>query len=438
MRARTYGFLALSALGLAGVAAYSLSRGQERGDGGAPAARPVPSEPVAAGEVRPLLPAGDASPDLSKLGADQQKQYAELRQAAQRGAEWLARMNRVDGRFAYGQLPALAVALEGDNYLRQLSAALGLARAARLLNDERQAARATQAVVRFLDDTVCDPRDATVRYVGLPSVLVSRLSAAGLLVLAVHELPAPQPDLVEKSEQLCNFIRRQQKDDGSLSVSDATDGTQGVAAESVDPGPALCALMRSQQQRPAAWKTDVVRRALAYYHPRWRAARDPTVVPWQTAAYVEAYLATGEPAFADAVAEMNDWLCTLQFQRFDPQHAEWHGGFMSYVDGKAIPSVPQISSACYAESLVEACRLARQKGDVQRYDRYRSAVALTLGFLWRLQYTEANTQHFAPWYRRDYLLGGFHASHEDGNLRIDYTQQAVCALVQYLRYLAVA
>jgi hypothetical protein len=54
-----------------------------------------------------------------------------------------------------------------------------------------------------------------------------------------------------------------------------------------------------------------------------------------------------------------------------------------------------------------------------------------LQFLITLQYTEANTQHFADWYRPA-MLGAFHASHQDGTLRIDYTQHAVCALIQYL------
>jgi hypothetical protein len=31
-------------------------------------------------------------------------------------------------------------------------------------------------------------------------------------------------------------------------------------------------------------------------------------------------------------------------------------------------------------------------------------------------------------------VGGFHASHQDGNLRIDYNQHAVSTMVQYLTY----
>ena len=108
---------------------------------------------------------------------------------------------------------------------------------------------------------------------------------------------------------------------------------------------------------------------------------------------------------------------------------------MSWVDGKPTPTVPQVSSGSYAEGLAEACRVARETGDVSRHKRYRESLERALQFLTTLQYTNGNTQHFADWYRPT-LLGGFFASHQDGNLRIDYTQHAVCAMVQYLSYVA--
>ena len=46
--------------------------------------------------------------------------------------------------------------------------------------------------------------------------------------------------------------------------------------------------MRSQRHRPAAWKTEAVRKALAYYRPWWRTHKNMAFVPWQTAAYAEA------------------------------------------------------------------------------------------------------------------------------------------------------
>ena len=85
--------------------------------------------------------------------------------------------------------------------------------------------------------------------------------------------------------------------------------------------------------------------------------------------------------------------------------------------------------------MAEACRVAQATGDLEHYRRYGDALERCLQFLTTLQYTDANTTHFQAWYRPK-LLGAFYASDQDGNLRIDYTQHAVCAMVQYLSYVA--
>jgi hypothetical protein len=358
--------------------------------------------------------------------------------SAQRGGEWLQRANRSDGRFVYGYIPSLKTPLEGDHYLRQAGAAFALARAARFFKDERWGAIARQAILTLLLETAADPKDAQVRHTTLSSKVVNRLAAAGLLVLAINELPSPATDLLDYSDQLCNYIRRQQRADGSLSYSDNLDAKSDAEdPEGINyyPGEALHALMRSQQHRPAAWKTEVVRKALAFYRPWWQGHKNLAFISSQTAAYSEAYLLTKEQGFRDFVFEMSDWLCTLQYTQLDPRHPLWVGGFMGWVDGKAAALAPHVSCAAYAEGLVEACRVAQQTGDVQRFRRYRETTERCLQFLTALQYTEANSQHFADWYRPA-LLGAFYASHQDGNLRIDYNQHAVSALVQYLAHVA--
>src|SRR5262245_20160950 len=161
-----------------------------------------------------------------------------------------------------------------------------------------------------------------------------------------------------------------------------------------------------------------------------------TFIPWQTAAYAEAFLATKEKPFAEFVGEMNDWLCERRYDALDPRHPEWLGGFLSWSDGKALPTPPDIATASYAESLAEACRVAREAADLPRHQRYTAALESALQFLMTLQYTDGNTKHFIPEYREQVIVGGFHASHRDGDLRIDYTQHAVCAMVQYLSCVA--
>jgi hypothetical protein len=422
MRTRLAWLLGLLLAG-GGLAAWSVLHGQ------GPTESPPPRPKTSPDETKPAK----AAPELAKLTPLQQQMYLSVHSAA----DWLFRVNRADGRFIYGHLPAVDLPMEGDHYLRQVGAAFALARAARYTGQEKYAVRATQAVVTLLSDTQVDANDAQVRSTRLPHAAINRLAAAGLLVLAIHELPDPQDDLLQQSEQLCNYIRKMQRDDGSLCLTDnlldakAVDDPEGI---NYYPGEALYGLMRSQQHRPAKWKTEVVSKALGFYRPYWQKNKSLAFVPWQTAAYAEAYLATKEQAFADFVNEMNDWLCGLQYGP-DPRRALWVGGFMGYDGGKAVEAAPQVSSASYAESLAEACRVARQTGDVARHRRYSEALERCLQFLATLQYTEGNTQHFATWYRPR-LVGAFHASEQDGNLRIDYTQHCLSAMVQYLVHVA--
>jgi hypothetical protein len=424
-------------LTLGGLAAFSLLRGQE-GNPAKPAVPGQPSPPAAdpqgtAPSTSPLLPANNKLAGMPPL-----KRHFYL--SAQSGADWLVRNNRPDGRFDYGFEPALRMRLEGDHYLRQAGAVFALARAARYFKDDRQTAVARQAVLTLLVDTTTatvESSKTTMRYTALPSIAVNRLAAAGLIVLTINELPDPNDELLEQSEQLCAFIRQQQQADGALAFTDTPGDAQAtlIDPEGINyyPGEALYGLMRSQQHRPAAWKTEMVRKALGYYRPWWQKNKNMAFVPWQTAAYAEAYLQTAEAPFADFVNEMNDWVCALQFTTLDPRHPFWVGGFMSYADGKPVQAAPQVGSAAYAEGLADACRVARKAADAARHQRYRDALERCLQFTVTLQYTDANTQHFADWYRPR-LLGGFHASDQDGNLRIDFNQHAVCALVQYLNY----
>jgi hypothetical protein len=122
----------------------------------------------------------------------------------------------------------------------------------------------------------------------------------------------------------------------------------------------------------------------------------------------------------------------LQYDQLDGRLVKWYGGFKSWSNGGAVESAPGIGTAVYAESLGHAHRLARELADVKRHDRYTNALGSAVQFLSTLQYTSANTAHFESEFRDRYLAGGFHASRHDGDLRIDYTAQAVSALVQYL------
>ncbi len=187
--------------------------------------------------------------------------------------------------------------------------------------------------------------------------------------------------------------------------------------------------------RPAPWKLDALRKGRAYYHGYWQQHKNMPMTAWHSAAYAEAYFLTREAVFIEAVFEMNDWLLGLQYGQGELGRGAWAGGFQTWQDGKPVAQTPDIGSAVALVSLTAACRLAKEIGDLRRYQRYRTALESGLQFLTTLQYTEANTQHFAEWYRTA-LIGGFHASGLDGNLRLDYSVHSMAALVDYLLYVA--
>ena len=387
------------------------------------------------GQERPIVPAAlikpnqDSSPgarDLAKVTPQQRHLYL----SAKSGMEWLQRVNKADGRFLPGFIPALRVPLENDNYLHQAGAALALARAAAFFQDERAAAVAKQALLTLLLETTTDK---SARFTAAPEAFLNRLASAGLLTLAIHELPNPAADLLQNADELTNYLRAQLQTDGSF-VRAAEDAKAKSEVIQHCTGLALHGLMRSHALRPAPWKLDAVRKARAYYHAWWKQNKNLPMIPEHTAAFAEAYLATKEQGCADAVFEMNDWLCGLQYTSVDARRTHWAGGFSAWADGKTSAAAPDIHSAAAAESLAEACRVARAAGDAQRLGRYRTALENCLLFVTTLQYAESNTQHFADWYRQNALLGGFHLSHQDGTLRIDYTRHALAALVQHLKY----
>ncbi len=436
MKARKW-FIAGCGLVLTGFGAWSMGLSQV-GPQEKPIAPPPPlakppelQPPVAKPfEPRPAEPR-PSQRDLSKVSLLEKHAYL----SCQRGADWLQRVNRPDGRFIFGYLPALRAPMEGDQFLHQAQAALALARTGRSFRDDKAMAIAKQALLTLLLETAVDPKADDVRFTNAPSALVNRLASAGLLILAIQELPAADKDLLAQAAQLGNFIKRQQRGDGALSYADP-DGTKPGPDDAVlFSGPALAALMRGDLGAPAAWKLEIVRKAHAFYAKAWSRNKSFAMVRWHTLAYTDAFRATKQQTFADSVFAMNDWLCDRQHQDLDPRNPLRLGGFKGLIDGNDRAEPPEVSAAAYLESLVEACRTARLAGDVRRWQRYRQAAERTVQFLTTLQYTDASTQHFAEWYR-PVLVGGFHRSHQDGDLRLDFTAEAVAALASYVTWAA--
>lgn len=403
----------------------------------APPAPPKPLPFMGMPDAQPTPPAAPIETPLSKffpLNA-----YPQHTQDAVRGAlmaaNWLAKMNEANGQFLHGYLPALRQPMPGDHDLRQAQATLALAQLAKFNGDKQHAAVASQAVLRLLAFTKPDANDPNCRVPVQLSFVCNRVGFAALTAMAIYELPNPSEPLLEGAEQLCTFLRTRTKLDGSVQYTDGSDDPTKIDPSGVNeyPGLALQALATSNRVRPAEWKKDAVKKGVAFYHAEFRAKPHPMLAATLTPAAADLYLQTKLPETATAAFEMTDWLCALQIGANDPRTPQWAGGFRSVADGRATEAPPATAdTGRYVQSLACAYQLTRVLGDLPREGKYRPAVAGAVQFLCGLQFVETNTRHFEDNFRVKMLIGAFHLSPTDGNLRIDATGSAVTGLLRFL------
>lgn len=387
--------------------------------------------PAVAQEPPKLLPDFTAKTDPVKRPKIP-PQFQPVHTSSIRGMDWLQRSNQPDGKFLPGFIPALAIKSEGDPFFPQTEAALALIRAARFNGDDRAMVLGKQSLLRLLQETTVDAAQPAIRFTAAPDPFVNRLAACGGLLRAIQELPNPPDDLRQQARQLAMYLASQLQPDGGFRL-ETDDPTFRAHLLNTCTGPALAGLVSYEIRGSGGLpKSDRAGKAMEHYLALWRKAKTPAMIPDHTAAYADWYLATGDPRFAQAVFEMNDWLLTQQYPH-DPRHPLWAGGFMPWQDGRPLTMPPDQSTAALACSLVDACRVAKKAGDNHRLGKYRQSLEMSLGFLTTLQYSEARVQHFAEWFR-PWVNGGFMNSHTDGNLRLSTTANATAAMVGYLQH----
>ena len=388
--------------------------------------------PVVPGQVvTPVSVKSVESPDKKNSTFDESK-FSPLQKqffhAGKSGADWLYRMNTVKGRFINGIRPSLKVEMENESFLHQATAAMALARAGRIYKDDRFSVRASQAILLLLEDTITDPKNSSARYTVLPPQILDRQLSAGLLLLAIHELSNPKADLLDSGEQLANFLRSSLSDTTTIEKEIVVDELDGKGCESAV---AIAAILKSNQLRPAPWKTDVAKKAIIARWNAWKTQKEIAPYPWRILALHEAYKTSSEKPYSELAFELADRLSSMQYDQIDPRRPTWYGGLKT-VSPQGVELMPGVMSCILAESFAVACLTAQLKGDSARHDKYMQKLAQSLQFSQTIQYTESNTLHFSEWFRPR-LLGGFHNSPQDGDLRLDYTSHCVSAYALYLQ-----
>jgi hypothetical protein len=163
----------------------------------------------------------------------------------------------------------------------------------------------------------------------------------------------------------------------------------------------------------------------------WKNQKETAPYPWRILALHEAFKTSSEKPYAELAFELADRLSAMQYDQIDPRKPAWYGG-MKTLSAQGVELMPGVMSCILAESFAVACLTAQLSADSARHDKYMQRLAQALQFSQTIQYTESNAIHFAEWFRPR-VLGGFHNSPQDGDLRLDYTSHCVAAYALYLQ-----
>ena len=335
--------------------------------------------------------------------------------ASRRGADWLARANTTKGLFTPGLDPATATEIPGSP-LGQVQAAWALAKASAAFGDERYEMRALQALLACLEDTTEDAEDPQARHSSAPSAVVSRPAGTATLLVAIASLEKPPAELLDKAEALARYLCKPAVLASLETVSKADPSITALVSH---------ALLVSHRHRPAPWKLEAARKAFGI---NLTAEALQKAMPWPLIAAAE--MSRHDPSFTSRVHALSETLLATQIDKLDPRHPEWFGGWSAIQTiAGAEPAQPTCSATANAlMALAEAAAVTRRDGDLNRHQRLKDAMDRGTQFLLQLQYTDANTQHFADWYRPR-LTGGFRPGPKDTVLCLEQNHGALMALL---------
>jgi len=243
-------------------------------------------------------------------------------------------------------------------------------------------------------------------------------SALYMLCLADAMLAGADFGDMELLKQLGRFVLRMQDDSGRFwaYLHTAESGEPPRDNPAYYPGQAILALLHGYRLTPEKLWLDRAELAAKAEIARFRAGAQAD--HWTVIAMSELYATTRNQKYADICLEMADSILPHQILPGAVPDLDYIGGF----DYNTPPRTA--SAATRMEALGAALDLAR--GLKRPYEKYAKALALGAKFIMQQQLRPENAYACDPTFT---WAGGFHASPTDFELRIDYTQHCICALI---------
>jgi len=189
------------------------------------------------------------------------------------------------------------------------------------------------------------------------------------------------------------------------------------------PGQLLLALAGAVSAGICSVDEEKLRKAQRFYRHRYHNKRDFGQISWLMQAARRWWEATGDLGWADLAFEVGDWIRTFQLKK--------NGGFITdhQADG------PGYTTALYLEGLAAGAALAAQQGDTLRENAYLESCKNGLRFVRNLVF---RPEHDTVLPNPAYALGGVRASLTSSEIRTDFVQHSLAAILDLCSYLGLA
>jgi AMMECR1 domain-containing protein/orotate phosphoribosyltransferase len=329
---------------------------------------------------------------------------------------YLLKHLREDGTFYSRYQPFQNQLYEGVDAARQAHGAWVLARAAKVCSTNDELQRGVIAVIdALLTHVSYEENDLWLRfYDETPSV-----AELSFLLLALASLPQNDPrrsSLQDLASQLWNCIELPH---GRVRTHPAPD-SGADAFQDYFPGQVLLALATAVEQDVTSIDHEKLSRAFRYYRHRFRYKRHFGQVTWLLQAFSKWWHVTHEPALADFVFEVADWLLSYQQDK--------SGAFIN--DHQ--PKTPGYTTAVYLEGITAALTVAAKTNN-QRRKLYEQSFAAGVSFLDQLIIQDRD-RSLLP--NPDYAVGGLRQGLYYSEIRTDFVQHALSALLEFALFQA--
>ncbi|MBF8275629.1 MAG: hypothetical protein HW390_702 [Candidatus Brocadiaceae bacterium] len=381
-------------------------------------------------------------------GASQGKavstQIDDVRIAINRSANYLMKNTKAGGMFEYRINMNHAIKVkEKYNILRHAGAMYAMSMCYQLHPDDNMRS-AVKRAGKYLRDEAIDTLPGKENMLAVLSKphdsqgdepLQAKLGGTGLGLAALLSLEDISPGSTPLADlrKLGQFLVYMQREDGSFSSKyiPAEGGVNDNWQSLYYPGEAILGLLMLYEKDPSAIWIDSASKALEYLA---RSRKDKTDVPadhWALLATEKMLslknkdkLAVPRELLIDHAVQICDAILKRQIN--EPERTEYGGGFS--MDGRTTPA------ATCLEGLMAACSFLPRDHDIRK--RIDSAVYQGIAFLLNAQIKEGP---FAGAFPRSVgrLNQNTPEAKEFNNrateVRIDYVQHALSAMIQYLR-----